>query len=1061
MKKLIYCALALAAGLLAASCQQENLEPAGQGDTVTYTVDVPGVVTKAIADGKNVDRLFFEVYKTNVENTPDLSNAVLLYKKDIPMETSEEATSRAIVTLNLVQNQYYTVLFWAQCGAEDQGVYNVSDLKAVTYKDTTSMESNHENYAAFYAVDFISDSTPRNKKVYLERPFAQLNIGTKYTIDYEKDPYAIQMLESEVTVKKVPTVFNVATSAVSGEHNFTFKMHDVLGDELEVNGEPYKYVAMNYMFAGAEGRTAEVSYKINAKMTTQNGDPIDEVELNKTVLNVPLKENYRTNIVGNLLTSSTDYEVIVDADWAGEDLAPDALFLAAANGGEVTLKEDVVLTSPLVVNSEMTINLNGKTISGAIEKGNGAVVNISEGASVILNGGTIKNTTANGDAAINNEGTLVLNGVTIEGAPLADGGYSAYAVISSGNMVIEEGTAISADRGSIKVTGAGETVINGGTFTNNDISPRSLTSHVVDVEDGSTHKLTINGGTFQHLHTATSGGVVICNRTAGTVYVNGGNFSGGNYYGNDNLSDYGYGGTFSVKGGVFSANPAAKYIAAGYKSISAGGNYYVLPEAIADAAVSAGVTTVTESTADVATALATNNGEATMFMWNDVAYIAKYGEVIITSSADEATTVRGVVESAAGLTSATVAEGIEVVGNRTFRKCANLETVEFPSTLTEIGPAVFQSCSKLANVTIPAGVTTIGEGAFAECTSLTSINIPEGITRLEKDVLRNTGLTSIEIPASVDYIGTFAFRDCESLTEVKILSPEFTIENNSFTNMAAPVPTMTIEVVNAEMKAYLESILTTYDKSYITVKEQNAVSNAEEIIESLAKGNNVVMTQDITTEAATTAPYGNKYAFKLDGGVLDGNGHELKMECYGDDYGIMTSGGTIKNITIKEGCRAVMIMYPKQDVIIDNAKIGGDGVLYTINTGEGGAEGVNLIVSNSELAGWTSYSLIESATFTNVMFKQGTYYNNIYGRVLKPYVNTTMTNCSFVEHMNLDLSSLTAGHKITMVNCTVNGQDVNADVFSIPSSDADYDTKLFTVDLPSWATSVNDCIIFN
>jgi hypothetical protein len=35
--------------------------------------------------------------------------------------------------------------------------------------------------------------------------------------------------------------------------------------------------------------------------------------------------------------------------------------------------------------------------------------------------------------------------------------------------------------------------------------------------------------------------------------------------------------------------------------------------------------------------------------------------------------------------------------------------------------------------------------------------------------------------------------------------------------MAAPVPTMTIYVVNAEMKAYLESVLTNYDKSYITV----------------------------------------------------------------------------------------------------------------------------------------------------------------------------------------------------------------------------------------------------
>ena len=545
---------------------------------MTYTVEVPGVATKAIADGKNVDYLFYEVYVTTSSTADDLSNATLLYKKDdIKMVRSEEATSRANVTLNLVQNQHYTVLFWAQCGERSQGVYDVEDLRAVTYKDASSIKSNHENYAAFYAVDVISDSTPRAKKVYLKRPFAQLNIGTLNTVDYDKDPYTVNMIQSKVTVKQVPTVFNVATSEVDldsvTDFTFAWETLDLIRDEqLAVNDKNYDYVAMNYMFAGVEGRTAKVEYELEAVMTTQGNVDIP-VELSKYVVNVPLKENYRTNIVGNLLTSSTEYEVIVDADWAGEDLALDPLYLAAANGGEVTLTEDVVLTMPLEVNSEMTINLNGKTISGEFVKGHGAVVKIADGASVILNGGTIKNIAENGDAAINNEGILVLNGVTIEGAPLADGGYSAYAVVSSGNMVIEEGTAISADRGSIKVTGAGETVINGGTFTNNNIGSRSLTSHVVDVEDGSTHKLTINGGTFQHLHTNTSGGVVICNRTTGTVYVNGGNFSGGNYYGNDNLSDYGYGGTFSVKGGVFSANPAAKYIAAGYKSISASGKY--------------------------------------------------------------------------------------------------------------------------------------------------------------------------------------------------------------------------------------------------------------------------------------------------------------------------------------------------------------------------------------------------------------------------------------------------------------------------------------------------------
>ena len=246
----------------------------------------------------------------------------------------------------------------------------------------------------------------------------------------------------------------------------------------------------------------------------------------------------------------------------------------------------------------------------------------------------------------------------------------------------------------------------------------------------------------------------------------------------------------------------------------------------------------------------------------------------------------------------------------------------------------------------------------------------------------------------------------------------------------------------------------------VTINGVSIATTAEQLAEALANGKNVVLTQDVTSEAATTAPYGNKYAFKQDGGVIDGNGHELYMECYGDDYGIMTSGGTIKNLTITEGCRAVMIMSPQQDVVLDNVKIGGDGVLYPINTGEGGAEGVNLIVTNSTLAGWTSYSLIESATFTNVEFKQGTYYNNIYGRVLKPYVNTTLTNCSFVEHMNLDLSSLTNGHKIVMKNCTVNGQAVTAEVFTIPSTDAQYDTKLFTVDLPSWASSIKDCVVF-
>jgi len=265
---------------------------------------------------------------------------------------------------------------------------------------------------------------------------------------------------------------------------------------------------------------------------------------------------------------------------------------------------------------------------------------------------------------------------------------------------------------------------------------------------------------------------------------------------------------------------------------------------------------------------------------------------------------------------------------------------------------------------------------------------------------------------------------------------------------------------NVETGDYI--VIGTYHHTF--AEKPVAVTTAAELTAALADGKNVKFSNDITTEAATAAPYGNKYAFKQDGGIIDGGNHELHMECYGDDYGIMTSGGTIKNLTIEEGCRAIMIMYPTEDIIIDNVMIGGNGVLYPINTGEtgpNGADGIDVIVSNSTLKGWTSLgNAVDSVSFTNCKFEQGTYYDNIYGRVLKPYVNTTLTDCSFIEHFNLDLSSLVAGDKVTIKNCTVNGQLLTAALCTIPANDDQYDTELFTVDLPSWATSLADCIVF-
>lgn len=440
-------------------------------------------------------------------------------------------------------------------------------------------------------------------------------------------------------------------------------------------------------------------------------------------------------------------------------------------------------------------------------------------------------------------------------------------------------------------------------------------------------------------------------------------------------------------------------------------------------------------------------------------------------------------------TTVNIAEGTTTIGGYAFAYNSNIEKIVLPSTVTTLNDRAFRGTSA-SIVVLNEGLTNISYQAFRDALNVKSVVIPSTVTTISKEAFQNSGITALTIPATVttvEYgacrdmkmvktvtfegnadIPVYAFRACTNLKTVVLKGNNVTFGGGSrgmiFTNKEnGDGSAITIYVENDTVKERLLAADTAAKDygGYEIVVGSKTTDKAEDIVEALKKGDSVVLTDDVKTEAATTAPYGNKVGVIMNGGVLDGNGNELYIECYGDDYGIMTSGGTVKNLTIKEGCRAIMIMYAKEDVILDNVKIGGDGVLYPINTGEYAvAEGVDLIVTNSVLAGWTSYAGIESATFTNVAFEQGTYYNDIYGRVLKPYVNTTMTNCSFVEHMNLDLSGLVQGQKITIVNCTVNGQAVTADVFTVPTNDAQYDTELFTVDLPAWASSITDCVSF-
>ena len=220
MKKILLFASALAGLFFAASCQQENLEPVAGKGQVTFTIEAPAALqTKAIADGLNVDELIYEVWITGATpNQENLSNATRLYQARTDMKYDEANTRMyANITLDLVNDQNFTVLFWAQ--KSGIGVYNTEWLNAVTYTnlDAEAYAANDNRLDAFYSKAFVIDGATSTPTVTLRRPFAQVNLCTLNNKEAAQTPsdYNIALSQSKMRLDAVPTEFNVATSAAT------------------------------------------------------------------------------------------------------------------------------------------------------------------------------------------------------------------------------------------------------------------------------------------------------------------------------------------------------------------------------------------------------------------------------------------------------------------------------------------------------------------------------------------------------------------------------------------------------------------------------------------------------------------------------------------------------------------------------------------------------------------------------------------------------------------------------------------------------------------------------
>ena len=124
----------------------------------------------------------------------------------------------------------------------------------------------------------------------------------------------------------------------------------------------------------------------------------------------------------------------------------------------------------------------------------------------------------------------------------------------------------------------------------------------------------------------------------------------------------------------------------------------------------------------------------------------------------------GAFKYCTSLSSITIPETIEKVGDGAFEGCTGLTSATLSKKMTAIADNTFYGCTSLSSIAIPDEIETIGVRAFARCTSLNSISLPKNLTSIKDRAFEGSGLSGfVTIPEGVTSIGSYAFSHCNSL----------------------------------------------------------------------------------------------------------------------------------------------------------------------------------------------------------------------------------------------------------------------------------------------------------
>ncbi len=470
MKKFFVMAVVALAGLMTTACSTDDaVSDAENYATVSFTVAAPEMATRTLGDGMTARNLSWGVYDADGNYLPKLSSE---NAEPVVFPAGSLSTT---VEIDLVNGKSYHVIFWAEADGSPYKVDFESQLMTYDYSEQNPLLANQEKYDAFFASHPIAEvKGSRTEPVELKRPFAQLNIATADTQKAADGGLVVDKTQVEITTCNT---LNLFSGVASGTQTHCYALSELIDDVIKVGSKEYDLLSMNYLLVNGEKELVEVAF------TVAEGTSYSRTY---NYQSVPLRRNYKTNIIGNLLTSTLDFEITINPFFAEEEyVVRQSVEEVLTLGGKFSMTSDEVVevgNAPIVVPEDGLIELNGNTLTFESETEDAVAYVVEDGVTVTF-----------ADEAVTRAG---------------------------GRGRVHSNSKIgSARRG-------GKIVVEGGHY--------STTGRTLFEADGG--ELHINGGVFEVLNDVVGALYALFNNS-GSIFVSGGEFWGfnpANAYGNNN-----------------------------------------------------------------------------------------------------------------------------------------------------------------------------------------------------------------------------------------------------------------------------------------------------------------------------------------------------------------------------------------------------------------------------------------------------------------------------------------------------------------------------------------------